>query len=209
MQKNLGAIAIQQPPVGLTEQPELYELDGETIIRRVFREVESVVDETAIVATEDPKVSSVIDAVPDLVARCKLLRVENRGWEAASLVSAALEVGSDVTVVVPADAPLVTADLILLLLQLVEGRDAVFLRDRKGMIDILIAAYRNSGCSSTFSEISKGKRLELREVPDGIRRSMVLNPNAIKALDPQLGVLLRVRSKSDLRLAERIIEKEW
>jgi hypothetical protein len=91
----------------------------------------------------------------------------------------------------------------------VEGRDAVFLRDRKGTIDLLMAAYRNSGCAPALYEMSSGKRLELREVPDGIRKSMVLNPNALKALDPQLGALLRVRSRADLRLAERILEEEW
>lgn len=208
MQRVLGVIAVQQPPLGVAEQPELYKLKGEAIIRRVFHEVKRAVDDIAIVATESSRTEQLVEAVPDLMASCRFVRAENKGWEAASLVSAALQIGSEVTVIVPANAPLVTTDLILLLLQLVEGRDAIFLRDKGGAIDLLMAAYRNSGCSAIFSVISNDKRLELREVPDGIRRSMVLNPNALKALDPQLGALLRVRSRADLRLAKRFLDTE-
>ncbi len=106
-------------------------------------------------------------------------------------------------VTAPANAPLIPVDILALLAELCEKRDAVLVRDVKGGVDWLLSAYKRR----SFMDVVEARRPGgFEELVDGLRRVMYIAYSSLKDIDPMLFTNIRVTRASDIPFVEKILK---
>jgi len=124
----------------------------------------------------------------------------------SSIISAALGMcDGDFLLAIPSSSPFVSADVLGLMLELLEDRDGVFLRDKGGLIyDFLF------GVKVEPARILLKQRPDLAHLSDLLEhllRTMAISWDAASALDPLHLSYFRVSTDSDFKTAQRLLRK--
>jgi molybdopterin-guanine dinucleotide biosynthesis protein A len=178
-------------------------LAGKPLIKHVLNVLHGTVDETIIVVSSRVQaenfakitgsdVSIIIDA-NDM--QSPLIGVLT-GFEKAC---------GQYSLLLPCDTPLVSRDILLLLLELRTNKNAVVPRWPNGYIEPLQAVYRTKPATEAAkSALSEGK-LDIRSMVSRLRGVRYISTLVLRQSDPKLKTFFNVNTPLDLKKAEFLI----
>ena len=178
----------------------LVRLADKPLVRYVLDAVENIVDEKIVVVSSKVQAENFAKVVGSNVnvfidaddVRCPLVGVLT-GFEEAC---------GEYGLVLPCDTPFVSRDVLLLLLHLCVGRNAVIPRWPNGYIEPLHAVYcAKSALEVGRSVLGEGK-LNMRSMVDALRGVRYVSTLVLEQLDPDLRTFFNVNSLLDLKKAE-------
>jgi molybdopterin-guanine dinucleotide biosynthesis protein A len=114
---------------------------------------------------------------------------------------------SDLALLLPCDAALISRDIASLLLDLCEGRNAVIPRWPDGRIEPLQAAY-NARCAAIAAEVAlkEGKR-DMQGMIAHLRGIRYLSTLVLQQYDPRLDTFLNINTVQDWKKAEHALQR--
>ncbi|MEM1547420.1 MAG: hypothetical protein QXN75_00120 [Thermoproteota archaeon] len=133
---------------------------------------------------------------------CRLVEISISGDELNILKEGLSTASGDIVITAPANAPLIPVDILALLTELCEKRDAVLTRNMKGDVDWFLSAYNKK---SLMEAIRAGGGGGMDNVVENLRRVMYIAYSTIKDLDPMLLSSVRIMRASDIQLVEKIM----
>lgn len=136
----------------------------------------------------------------------KLLTEDSKTIASMSIAAFSALEEDDSMVVMPTFSPLIPTDVLSLMVELLEGRHAVFLRERTGQLYKYLFSIRIGEGRNAFGHLRVGEE-DLSEIPEQLRRTMAISWTALSTMDPLHLTFFRIRSKSDLPLGERMLSK--
>jgi len=181
---------------------ELNKLGEYPVFLHVVRNVGEVAEEV-IVAVSRGLLGVYDKAVSEYgFDECRLVEIGDSGDELSILKEGLGTAGGDIVITAPANAPLIPVDILTLLTELCERRDAVLTRNMKGDVDWFLSAYNRK---SLIEAIGLGEGGGMGNVVEKLRRVMYIAYSTIKDLDPMLLSSVRIMRASDIQLVEKII----
>lgn len=181
---------------------ELNKLGGYPVFLHVVRNIGEVAEEV-ILAVSKGTLEIYDKAVSEYgFDECRLVEISSSGGELSILKEGLSTVSGDIVITAPANAPLIPVDILTLLTELCEKRDAVLTRNVKGDVDWFLSAYNRK---SLIEAIGAGEGGSMDNVVEKLRRVMYIAYSTIKDLDPMLLSSVRIMRASDIQLAEKIM----
>jgi len=117
-------------------------------------------------------------------------------------------INSEYSFLLSCDTPLISIELLLLLLKTIGNANAVIPRHPNGYVEPLQAIYRTRDARKASHQALVNGSLNLRSMIDLLDRVVYLPTERVKEFDPQLLTFLNVNTKSDLRRAEKVLRKQ-
>ncbi|MEM1557019.1 MAG: hypothetical protein QXT26_02470 [Thermoproteota archaeon] len=137
---------------------------------------------------------------------CRLVEISNSGDTLSILEEGLSVVNGDIVITAPANAPLIPIDILALLTELCEKRDAVLTRNIRGDVDWFLSAYNRR---SLLGAIGAGGLRDMNDVIERLRRVMYIAYSTMKDLDPMLLSSVRITRASDIQMVEKILGEVW
>ena len=116
-------------------------------------------------------------------------------------------INSEYTFLLSCDTPLLSVELLLLLLKTTRSANAVIPRHPNNYVEPLQAIYRTRDARKASHQALVNERLNLRSMIDLLDRVVYLPTDRVKEFDPHLLTFLNVNTKSDLKRAEKVLSK--
>lgn len=182
---------------------ELNQLEGFPVFLHVVRNIGEIAEEVALAVARDSQ-NLFAGAVSEYgFGECSVLGLNNTEDLFSTFKECLEKVSGEVVVTAPANAPLIPVDILALLAELCEKRDAVLVRDVKGGVDWLLSAYKRR----SFMDVVEARRpAGFEELVDGLRRVMYIAHSSLKDIDPMLFTNIRVTRASDIPFVEKILK---
>ncbi|MBO3808592.1 MAG: hypothetical protein FGF50_03250 [Candidatus Brockarchaeota archaeon] len=182
---------------------ELSQLEGFPVFLHVVRNIGEVAEEVALAVARDSQNVFAEAASQYGFEECSILGLNHTGDMFSTFKECLEKVSGEVVVTAPANAPLIPVDILALLAELCEKRDAVLVRDVKGGVDWLLSAYNRR----SFMNIVETRRpAGFEELVDGLRRVMYIAHSGLKDIDPMLFTNIRVTRASDIPFIEKLLK---
>ena len=108
----------------------------------------------------------------------------------------------------PCDTPLVSKDILALLLELCIGKNAVIPRWPNGYIEPLHAAYCVKPALEAAEKALGEGRLDMRSMVEKMRNIRYVSTLVFQQFDPQLKMFFNVNTPLDLKKAEALLGKK-
>ncbi|MEM3712633.1 MAG: hypothetical protein QXR97_03745 [Thermoproteota archaeon] len=192
--------------IGYTSESlvELNRLGEYPIFLHVIRNIGEVAEEVVLAVLKGS-----LEAYDKAVSEygfddCKIIEISNSNSMPAILKEGVRVIRGEVVITAPANAPLIPVDLLALLTELCEKRDAVLTRNIKGDVDWFLSAYNRR---SLMEVVEAVKQEDMSSVVERLRRVMYLAYSTMKDLDPMLLSSIRITRASDIQLVEKILAK--
>lgn len=148
--------------------------------------------------------------VMDSIAQERGVMLNSRVLEdtgsASAVLSAVFEVcegGS--LLVMPSSSPYVSTEVLGLMMELLDSRDGVFLREKGGAVYEPLYALKVGSARAILEAGRKPK--SLAEIIDALSRTMAISWDAASALDPLHLSYFSVRTESDYDTAKRLLTR--
>ncbi|UCE16469.1 MAG: molybdenum cofactor guanylyltransferase [Candidatus Bathyarchaeota archaeon] len=184
----------------------LLKLAGKPLILRVLDKVSPVVDEILVVVSSKsqekackhflkPKAKIVIDKYETQNPLVGALT----GFENAD---------GEYSLLLPCDTPFVSSEIVLLLLELCIGKDAVIPRWPNGHIEPLQAVYCTKSALNAAKKALKHKRaqkLNMHSMIASLKKVCYVSTLVLKQIDPKLMTFFNINTPQDLRNAEYML----
>ena len=106
------------------------------------------------------------------------------------------------SLLLPCDTPLVSRDILLLLLELRTNKNAVIPRWPNGYIEPLQAVYRTKPAVEAAKKTLNAGKVDLRSVLNELRAVRYISTLVLQQLDPELRTFFNVNTPLDLEKAE-------
>lgn len=106
------------------------------------------------------------------------------------------------SLLLPCDTPLVSRDIILLLLELRTNKNAVIPRWPNGYIEPLQAVYRTKPALEAAKKTLNEGKADMRSMVDELRTVRYISTLVLWQLDPELGTFFNINTPLDLKKAE-------
>lgn len=182
---------------------ELNQLEGFPVFLHVVRNIGEIAEEVALAVARESQ-NLFAEAVSEYgFGECSVLGLNNTEDPFSTFKECLEKVSGEVVVTAPANAPLIPVDILALLAELCEKRDAVLVRDVKGGVDWLLSAYKRR----SFIDVVESRRpAGFEELVDGLRRVMYITHSSLKDIDPMLFTNIRVTRASDIPFVEKILK---
>ncbi|PMB74082.1 hypothetical protein C0199_01300 [Candidatus Bathyarchaeota archaeon] len=116
------------------------------------------------------------------------------------------EASSEYALLLPCDTPLVSREILALVLELCMGKNAVIPRWPNSYIEPLHAAYRVKPALEAAEAALNGGRLDLRSMVDKLRNIRYVSTLVFQQFDPQLKMFFNVNTPLDLKRAESMLK---
>jgi len=175
-------------------------LAGKPLIKHVLNVLHGIVDETIIV------VSSKVQAENFAKETGSDLRIVIDADNMQSPLIGALtgfeNANGKYSLLLPCDTPLVSRDILLLLLELRTNKNAVIPRWPNGYIEPLQAVYRTKPATEAAKRILNAGKSDMRSMVDELRGVRYISTLVLQQLDPKLRTFFNVNTPLDLRSAE-------
>lgn len=182
----------------------LIPLANKPLIRYVLEAVHQVVDEKIVVVGSETNVAQLFK-VSDLNFKVVTDRYDLQG----PLVGAAtgLEAArGEYAFILPCDSPLVSREVLRLLLELCGDRNAVIPRWPNGYIEPLHAVYRVKPALEAAKKALEEGKLEMRSLIEKLRGTRYISTLVIQQLDPELKTFFNINTLIDLKRVERMLK---
>jgi len=182
----------------------LVPLAGKPLIMYVLDALDKIVEERIVVASSreqaeklekilGPNVKIVIDQSPLQSPLVGALT----GFKEAS---------GEYALLLPCDTPLVSREILALILELCIGKNAVIPRWPNGYIEPLHAAYRVKPALEAAETALNEGRLNMRSMIDKLRGIRYISTLVFQQFDPQLKMFFNVNTPLDLKMAEAMLK---
>lgn len=175
-------------------------LAGKPLIRRIMHAIYGIVDETIIV------VSSKVQAENFAKVTGSNVRIVIDANDMQSPLIGALtgfeRAYGEYSLLLPCDTPLVSRDILLLLLELRTNKNAVVPRWPNGYIEPLQAVYCTKPAVEAAKKTLNAGKADMRSMVDGLQGVRYISTLVLRQLDPKLRTFFNVNTLLDLRNAE-------
>lgn len=114
----------------------------------------------------------------------------------------------DYSILLSCDTPLISQEIVSLLLDLALGNDAIIPRWPNGYMEPLQAVYRTKTTYNAAVEAVKNGKLKLSNMIEGLQKILYISTIALQSLDPNLNTFLNVNTQLELKKAENIIKSQ-
>jgi len=175
-------------------------LAGKPLIKHVLHVLHGVVDETIIVVSSKVQAEnfakttgSDVPIVIDANDMQSPLIGALTGFEKAN---------GEYSLLLPCDTPLLSRDILTLLLELRTNRNAVVPRWPNGYIEPLQAVYCTRPAVEAAKKTLNAGKADLRSVVNELRAVRYISTLVLQQLDPKLRTFFNVNTPLDLRKAE-------
>lgn len=180
-------------------------LANKPLVRHVLDVASDIVDETIIVVSSkgqaenfakvsDSKVKIVVD-VRDVQSP---LVGALTGFE---------KVHGEYSLLLPCDTPLVSKEILLLLLDLCGGKNAVIPRWPNGYIEPLQAVYRTKPALEAAKNVLGEGKFNMRSMIDSLGGIRYISTLVLQQLDPKLKTFFNINTPLDLKKAEFMLKE--
>ncbi len=136
----------------------------------------------------------------------KLLIEDSKAITSMSIAALSGLADEDSMLVMPTFSPLIPVDVLSLVVELLDGRHAVFVRDRTGGLYKYLFSVRVEEGRNAFGHL-RAKEEDLYEIPQQLRRTMTISWTALSTMDPLHLTFFRIRSRLDLPLGEKMLSR--
>ncbi|MEM2675300.1 MAG: molybdenum cofactor guanylyltransferase [Candidatus Bathyarchaeia archaeon] len=179
---------------------------GKPLIKYVLDAVDDVVEEAIIVGSSNEQAEAYSKALGSNV------KVIVDRYEVRSPLVGALtgfnEAKGEYVLLLPCDTPLVSRDVLALLLELCINRNAAIPRWPNGYIEPLHAAYRTKPALDAAEKALTEGKLDLRSMIERLRGIRYISTLVLQQFDPELKMFLNINTPLDLKRAEQILKSE-
>jgi molybdopterin-guanine dinucleotide biosynthesis protein A len=183
----------------------LVKLAGKPLLNHVLDAVGNLADETIVAVSSQAQAESFrkvlgseVNVVVDTMDLHGPLVGAMTGFQAAQALYAFL---------LPCDTPLVSTDVLRLLLELHQGKSAVIPRWPNCNIEPLQAVYcMKPACMAAKEALEKG-RSNMQTMIDNLRGVRFVSTLVLQQLDPKLNTFFNVNTPLDLKRAEKILQE--
>lgn len=180
-------------------------LADKPLIKHVLKVLHGIVDETIIVtsskvqAEKFAKVTgSDVRVVIDVTDMQSPLIGALTGFETAC---------GQYSLLLPCDTPMVSRDILLLLLELRTNKNAVVPRWPNGYIEPLQAVYCTKRATEVAKRILNAGKTDMRSMVDELRGVRYISTLVLQQLDPKLRTFFNINTPLDLKKAEFILRR--
>jgi molybdopterin-guanine dinucleotide biosynthesis protein A len=180
-------------------------LAGKPLIKHVLNVLHGIVDETIIVASSKVQAENFAK-----VTGSDVLIVIDANDMQSPLIGALTgfeNATGKYSLLLPCDTPLISRDILLLLLELRTNKNAVVPRWPNGYIEPLQAVYRTKPAIETAKRILKAGKADMRSMVDELRGVRYISTLVLKQLDPKLRTFFNINTPLDLKKAEFVLRR--
>jgi len=180
----------------------LIPLAGRPLILHVLDRISPVVDETVVVGSADQH-----DALRGLLGCGARVITDGPGPRSplAGALSGFEAARGGLSLLLPCDAPFVSGEVAVFLLDACFRRDAVIPRWPNGYIEPLQAVYRTRPAAEAARKALEGGGLDMRSMIGRLGRVRYVSTGVLRAIDPDLRTFFNVNTPEDLRRAESLL----
>ncbi|MCS7114277.1 MAG: molybdenum cofactor guanylyltransferase [Nitrososphaerota archaeon] len=179
---------------------------GKPIIKYVLDAVDGIVDEKIVVVNSKALVEVFAKALGSNI------RIVADKCETQSPLVGALtgfsEAYGKYALLLPCDTPMVSREVLALLLELCIGRNAVIPRWPKGYIEPLQAAYRIEPALEAAEQALNEGKLDMRSMIEKLRGIRYISTLVLQQFDPELKMFFNINTPMDLKKAEQLLKTE-
>ncbi|MEM3565747.1 MAG: molybdenum cofactor guanylyltransferase [Candidatus Bathyarchaeia archaeon] len=179
-------------------------LAGKPLIMHVLDALDNIVEEKIVVVSSTEQAKKMAKTLtPDVkvaVDQCELQ---------SPLIGALTgfkEARGEYALLLPCDTPLVSREILALILELCMGKNAVIPRWPNGYIEPLHAAYRVKPALEAAETILKEGKWDLRSMVARLRNIRYVSTLIFQQFDPQLKMFFNVNTPLDLKRAESLLK---
>lgn len=187
--------------------PEELNLEGKKILSYLLDRVSDISDDFVVIASSEAQASIISSTLEEEVGILPSNVVINPSGNILEMTLSLLDSSkNELLLVLPTSSPFIPTEVLTLLVDLLEGRDGVFIRDKLGNIYKYLFSLRkeNSKEAILFEKKSSG---DLKDVPVKLKKTMVISWHALSSLDPLNLSFFSVSSEEDLRSAKKLLAK--
>jgi len=116
------------------------------------------------------------------------------------------EACGEYALLLPCDMPLVSREILALILELCRGKNAVIPRWPNGYIEPLHAAYHVKPALEAAEKVLKERKLDLRSMIGQMRNIRYISTLVFQQFDPQLKMFFNINTPLDLKRAESLLK---
>lgn len=176
------------------------------LIKFVLNAVEGIVKEIIVAVSSSEQAgaySKVLGSnIKVVVDKCKM-----QGPLVGALTGLS-EAQGEYALLLSCDTPLVSREILTLLLEICIGKNAVIPRWPNGYIEPLQAAYRTKPALEAAEKAINEGKFDMRSMIEKLRGIRYISTLVLQQLDPELKTFLNVNTPLDLKKAERMLRGE-
>jgi molybdopterin-guanine dinucleotide biosynthesis protein A len=183
----------------------LLQLSSKPLVKHVLDVVNNIVDERLLIVGSETQVEKYCKIVGPNVN----IFVDN-AKEQCALVGALKgfeEAQGKYSLLLPCDTPLVSRDILTLLLELCVNRNAAIPRWPNCYMEPLQAVYCTRPALEAAAEAVRSGKLNMQAMVDKLRHVRYVSTLVLQQLDPELKTFFNVNTLLDLRKAELMLKR--
>jgi molybdopterin-guanine dinucleotide biosynthesis protein A len=185
----------------------LVQIVGRPLISRVSERAREAVEEVIVVVSSSDQMESYESLFPEKTRI--VVDVEDSHSPLVGALTGFMNVHGDYSILLPSDTPFVSKEVVKLLFDISLNMDAVIPRWPNGYIEPLQAVYRTSSALAATREVVSKGETRLQSMIYLLRRVRYLSTMVIREIDPHLDTFFNINTPSDLKRAEKLIEKRF
>jgi len=181
----------------------LLQLGKKPLVRHVLNAVANVVDEKIVVVNRKEQVDKYLKAT----GGCAKIQVDkgNTHGPLAGALTGFEEALGEYSLLLPCDTPFVSRDILSLLLELCQGRNACIPRWPNGYVEPLQAVYRTEPALETSDGAMCAGKLNVQAMVDLLHSVRYVSTLVLQQLDPELRTFFNINTPMDLKRAEQML----
>ncbi|MEM2466600.1 MAG: molybdenum cofactor guanylyltransferase [Candidatus Bathyarchaeia archaeon] len=182
-------------------------LSGKPLIMHVLCVLDNIAEEKIVVVSSKEQAEKMEEVLGPNVK----IAVDQNGLQ-SPLVGALTgfkEARGEYALLLPCDTPLVSREILALILELCVGKNAVIPRWPNGYIEPLHAAYRVQPALEASETTLKEGKLNLRSMVERLRNIRYISTLVFQQFDPQLKMFFNVNTPLDLKRAESMLKAKF
>jgi molybdenum cofactor guanylyltransferase len=184
------------------EDKFVLDLGGKPLLRRVMDSVEDLVDETVVVTSSQEQAGRYIEVVG---SDAKIVVEENGKGPLVSAVAGFQVSKNKYSVLLAADLPFVSQDVVELLFDLCHGKTAALTRFPDGQVEHLHAVYHAKSALEASQLAIAENKFDFPSMVDHMGGVRYVSTLVIQELDPELRTFFTVNNPLDLKRAEGML----
>lgn len=189
----------------------LIELHGKPLINYLIDKVDLIVDEIIVVVASEHQKRELSKLFSSHV-KGKHIKIVIDEYALRSPIIGALTgfkyALGEYSLLLPCDTPLISRKVVLLLLQLASGLDAVIPKWPNNYIEPLQAVYNTKAAYEASLEVVKEKKMRMRDIIKRLNNFLYVSTTILRNLDPKLHTFLNVNTPEELKRIEEILKTQ-
>jgi len=179
-------------------------LAGKPLILHVIDRVSKVVDEVLVVVSSEKqknKFETILKEKADLV-----IDKDDSQSPLVGAITGFETANAEYSLLLPCDTPLVSTQIVQLLLDMCNNRSAAIPRWPSGYIEPLQAVYRTESALNAAKTALKQEKRKMQSMIDNLRGVRYVSTMVLEQLEPDLLTFFNVNTPQDLKKAESILK---